>query len=82
MSCSSSCNIIPPMLKGLDYSAVTSSAPSRLSLYKMLSGGGDINLCYLVKTCTCFCSDALRKYLTILTLMEGGGSEIWRWIKL
>lgn len=82
MSCSSSCNNIPPMLKGLDYSGVTSSAPSRLSLYKTLSGGGDINLCYSVNTCTCFCSDALRKYLTILTLMEGVGSEIWRWIKL
>lgn len=59
MSFSSLCNNIPPMLKGLDYSGVTSSAPSHLFLYKTLSGGGDINLGYSVNTCTCFCSDAL-----------------------
>ncbi len=55
---SSSCHNIPPMLKGLDYFGVTSSALSFLSFYKMLSGGGAVNLCFSVSTCTLLYSDA------------------------
>ena len=46
-SFSSSCHNIPPMLKGLDYFGVTSSAISFLSFHKTLSGGGGaVNLCF------------------------------------
>lgn len=40
---SSSCHIIPPMLRGLDYFGVTSSA---LSFLCSSSGGGAANLCF------------------------------------
>lgn len=75
---SSLCQNIPPMLKGLDYFGVTSSAISfPFFLQNALWGRSSKSVLFSQHFFTIFCSDALWKCVTILTL-NGGVDQVMK----